>query len=149
MEMHIKSRWQIENDGTKVDKPHVLISIRSPGIEDIDIVPNDNMLAVLPIAFHDTDKDYFNEAMGISLTAITLFHARKIKAFVDEWKDKVEAIVCHCEAGISRSSGTAAAIAVYLDGPGADVDIFDNKKYVPNMKVYNMLLNAFGLGFES
>jgi predicted protein tyrosine phosphatase len=39
-----------------------------------------------------------------------------IKVDVDAYKDEVESIIVHCEAGISRSSGIAAAIGKVLNG---------------------------------
>ena len=37
-----------------------------------------------------------------------------LKDFIDMWKDEVEEIIVHCHAGISRSSGCAAAICQYI-----------------------------------
>ena len=64
--------------------------------------------------------------------------ARIIKEFVDIWKDKVDMIICHCKAGISRSSATAAALSEYLEC-GSMEDYFDNPNYSPNQYVYNVL----------
>ena len=68
-------------------------------------------------------------------------HAKQIVDFVNEMKGKIEALICHCEAGISRSSGMAAAISLVVNG--SDVEIFNNPKYLPNMFVYRKTLNAF------
>lgn len=144
MEMYIRSRQYVEFAGTGVKKPHVLISFSSPGTRAAEPKPNEEMLDVLFMEFHDTDKDHSVDAFDIKLVAITREQGREIKEFVETWKDKVEAIVCQCEAGIARSSGAAAAIAVCLDGTGADNDIFRNPKYHPNMKVYRTIMNAFG-----
>lgn len=143
MEMYVRSRQYVEFAGTNVDKPHVLISFRSPESRMAEIKPNEQMLDVLFMEFHDTDRDHSVDAFDIKLIAITREQGQEIKDFVEAWKGKVEAIVCQCEAGISRSSGAAAAIAVCLDGSGADQEIFDNPEYQPNMKVYRTVMNAF------
>ncbi len=54
--------------------------------------------------------------------------------------ESVHTIVVHCEAGISRSAGVAAAILKWWTGD--DSPIFDNNYYRPNMRCYRMVLNA-------
>ena len=49
-------------------------------------------------------------------------------------------VIVHCDAGISRSSGVAAAILKYLTGD--DSSIFDNARLHPNMWCYRKTLNA-------
>ena len=70
---------------------------------------------------------------------ITEADAAKIKAFLLQWYDKVDQIVVHCDAGVSRSAGVAAAILKYYTID--DSQIFDNWKYCPNMLCYRMVLN--------
>lgn len=69
--------------------------------------------------------------------------AQKIADFVNKYKDKVDTIIVHCQAGISRSAGVCAAISLYLTGH--DEWVFNNGYYVPNMTCYRKVLNAFGL----
>lgn len=57
--------------------------------------------------------------------------------YADEY---VHTIVVHCEAGISRSAGVAAAILKWWIGD--DSPIFDNNYYRLNMRCYRMVLNA-------
>ena len=66
--------------------------------------------------------------------------AQKIVRAVEQWKDKVEQIVVHCDAGYSRSSAVAAALALALNGRGADDEFFVKGNYCPNMHVYNTML---------
>lgn len=77
---------------------------------------------------------------------ITQAQANKIAEAVEMVKDKVERIIVHCEAGISRSSGVAAAIMKYLNGD--DMPIFGNGEYTPNMTCYRMVLNALNEPFD-
>ena len=67
--------------------------------------------------------------------------ADKIVEFVNKWYDKVDKIIVHCNAGISRSSGVCAAIMKYKTD--SDSQIFDNSYYHPNTHCYNLVLNAF------
>lgn len=67
--------------------------------------------------------------------------AEKIVNFVNRHKDSVDAIIVHCRAGISRSSGVCAAIMKYLEGN--DSAIFNNPKYHPNMRCYKTVLTKF------
>lgn len=67
--------------------------------------------------------------------------AEIIYDFVSRWEDKVDTIIVHCSAGISRSSGCCAAIIKALEGD--DSGIFGCKFFHPNMTVYNVLLKEF------
>lgn len=74
-------------------------------------------------------------------TMISKEDARDIVNFVLKWKDRVNKIIVHCAAGVSRSAGVAAAIGKYVNDD--DNFIFKNKRYVPNMACYRTVLNAF------
>ena len=67
--------------------------------------------------------------------------ADQIVDFVENMRGKIEVLLCHCEAGISRSSGMAAAIMRILTG--SDDEVFNNPKYIPNRFVYRKILNAW------
>lgn len=64
--------------------------------------------------------------------------AEKIKRFVEAHKE--DQIIVHCDAGISRSAGIAAALMKYYNGD--DTPIFDNPRYCPNMLCYRTMLNV-------
>lgn len=49
----------------------------------------------------------------------------------------IERIILHCDAGVSRSPGVAAALSKSLLGD--DAEFF--RRYRPNMRVYRTLLN--------
>lgn len=67
--------------------------------------------------------------------------AIQILDFVEKVKDEIDTLVVHCEAGISRSSGVAAALSsIYY---GSDIHIFLNRRYCPNMFVYRKILNEY------
>ncbi len=68
--------------------------------------------------------------------------ARKVVEFcVRNIRRGVREIWVHCDAGISRSAGVAAAILKYFTGD--DTQIYDNPRYAPNSHCYRMVLNAF------
>lgn len=67
---------------------------------------SNNIKAILPIKFNDVD-------VGQDL-CIAEKDAKKIADFVMDWSYKVDVIIVHCEAGISRSAGVAAAILKHL-----------------------------------
>lgn len=86
--------------------------------------------------FNDTDK--------LDSQCITDEDATKIVSFVHEVeKEDIDFIIVNCEAGISRSSGVAAAISKYLIN---DDNQFFGNRYVPNIACYRKVLNKF---FES
>lgn len=67
--------------------------------------------------------------------------AKDIVSFVKKWYDKVDTIIVHCNAGISRSSGVCAAIMKAMTGN--DSQIFESLKYMPNTTCYKVVLEEF------
>ena len=65
-------------------------------------------------------------------------YAEQILDFVDSYRDNIDLIVVHCEAGISRSSATAGALSLILNK--TDQYFFDN--YLPNALVYRKIINV-------
>jgi predicted protein tyrosine phosphatase len=65
--------------------------------------------------------------------------AAKVWSFVANRPADVTLIVVHCDAGVSRSAGIAAALAkVFL---GDDTEFFGGR-YRPNRRVYRAVLEA-------
>lgn len=64
--------------------------------------------------------------------------AKRIVDAVEKYKDEVEEIVVHCDAGYSRSPAVAAAISLWLNG--TDDEFFNPLKYCPNRQVYRTVL---------
>lgn len=68
-------------------------------------------------------------------------NAADILDFVEKNKKAIDLLIIACEAGISRSSGAAAALGkIYL---GNDAFIFDSEQYRPNMYIYQMILKIW------
>ena len=134
---------------SKFSKPHIIISIQEPKDKLIEFSPNKTRLAVLSIDFYDLDynpsrwgkkeTEEIKKQYGHGIFKPK--QARTIINFVEEWKDKIDLIVVHCEAGISRSPGVAAAINKVLTG--SDKSIFDNPMYIPNRYIYSTILKEW------
>jgi predicted protein tyrosine phosphatase len=155
MQFVILSQDQVEE--YVYEEPHVNISIHSPREAEAKLSElATGRKASLFLEFHDCDDVTLNGAKISDITGtkalgtiqcITPEHAKQILDFFNTWKDKVDLVVVNCLAGISRSSGTAAALTVVSGG--SDEWIFKSKKYHPNMLVYRTILNeAFGYGKE-
>jgi hypothetical protein len=67
--------------------------------------------------------------------------AVQIVDFVERIKDKVNGILIHCEAGVSRSAAVAAAIELMLNG--SSDRIFNDRRYSPNLYVYTKLIQVW------
>lgn len=91
--------------------------------------PYNGICAVLPLKFDDED---------CGENCIVVEEAVIIMMFVERHKDKL--IIVHCDAGVSRSAGIAAALMKHYNGD--DSEIFDNPRYVPNMLCYRTMLNV-------
>ena len=87
---------------------------------------------VLYLFFDDVETDVFGMVKE---------DAKHIHKFIDKWIDKVEKIIVHCGAGVSRSAGVCAGIlkGLYND----DTQIFDNPRYCPNMHCYRLVVEEF------
>ena len=109
-----------------LDEPHVLISITSPGQDEVLLPDHASRRALLRIAFDDVGL----EVEGLPLSVWwspdrpppVLFdddHAAAIRTFVAEHRAGAEVVAVHCEAGLSRSPAVAMALSRWLNGdPG-------------------------------
>ena len=142
-------------------EPFIAISITDPNSEVVQ--PQNPPQAILSLEFHDVDhrlrnqKDcklcdgtgkskLFPDVNGGHCYACTdkmdiiLFDekdADSILEFVSTYASDIDLIVVHCEAGISRSAGTASALSLIYNGE--DQYYFDH--YLPNMLVYRKIIN--------
>lgn len=112
----------------------LLISIRDKG-RHIPYFVKDNLI----IHYFDFDDVEEGSPDGFPISDS---QAKHIAEVVNNNKD-VEKIVVHCEAGVSRSAGVAAAIGMAINGD--DSFIFNDGRYCPNSTCYRKVLEAFGL----
>ena len=151
MDIRVYNRQEAEL--TEFIGPHVIISISLPGDPNgtAKLRTNRDTLGVLQLTFWDLDRlvpvdpdlvDDVRRVSGITYEMERqLFeprHARAILAFVATYPEALM-IVCHCDAGLSRSPGVAAALSKILLGEDDD---FFKKHSGLNRRVYRMILDA-------
>jgi len=91
----------------------------------------DNRQGLLQLAFADTADAERRDAFTTSLAA-------EVLDFVEQVWQRVEVLLIHCEAGLSRSPSVAAALSrIYYgdDGPWFEYDF-------PNTLVYQLLVDG-------
>ncbi len=149
----------------KSSEPYIAISISDPHSKDVLIGDTENIRFLLTLKFHDIDSTLVNRedctrcngtgklpefehvnngicykcTDAINIKSFDDKDAKNIVDFVEAFKNEVDLIVVHCEAGISRSSATAGALSLILNG--SDKEFF--KGYHPNMLVYRKILNMY------
>lgn len=161
--MNIKVLSRREMEEFKSDENHIVISISDPNSEKVKIISKP--IDILSLQFHDVDKRLIKtencdlcEGTGylpiykningghcyrctdkIDVKLFTDEEAEWILAFVNDYIEKIELIVVHCEAGISRSAGVASVLSLIYNGS----DEYYFKHYIPNMLVYRKILNVY------
>lgn len=121
---------------------HILISICEPHKEYAQLPDNENRKGLLQLKYTDEDDIECARQIGQEHLLMTDDQAQQVLDFVDKYKDHIDLIVCQCDGGICRSSGTAAALSHILNGD--DTWVFDPKgPYIPNRYVYRKILNLF------
>jgi len=144
MEFLVFSRQMTEDKrwvDANCDAPHIWISIHDPEMPPAKIADHPKRLASIHLSFHDIEQasDWFgSKKHRRELIGMTDEHAQRVLDFVDEWKDKAELICVNCEAGICRSSGTAVALSLLLNGH--DSGIHADERYLPNSWVKSKIL---------
>lgn len=124
------------------DVPWAAISISTYG--DWPELNKCQQLGLLQLAYADAESqemiDDINNAFPNDppIRLFTEKDAEDILNFYLSVKDKIEVLLVHCEAGICRSSATAAAIALTFEG--SDKEFFQ-APFRPNSKVYRTILN--------
>jgi rhodanese-related sulfurtransferase len=127
--------WDKNTAETKsVNLKHLMISIRSPHSKPASIPANKNQIALLQMSFSESEESDFSESFNDQ-------QAEEIAKFVGTYRGKVKAIVVHCEMGISRSAGVAAAIVKMLGH--SPLWIFE--EYSPNLLAYTKILLYTGM----
>ena len=147
MKFIIASRKEVEYYAhTFAELPHIIISITGSEESKLPINKSKGTKDILYLFFHDVDSAgqlSKNPAERV-LDEYNVFNdkqAQEVIEFVEQYKDQVEIVICQCDAGISRSAGTAAALSKIYNGD--DSVIFNNSAYMPNMRVYSALLNNY------
>ena len=115
----------------------VVISISCDG--KTRLLSNNNIKDVLYLMFQDITKEQANK---YDLECMSEQDGEMIKRFVNKWKDKVDSIIIHCHAGISRSSAVAIGVSRYL---GYDDMWVWKGDYSPNSHVLDIVNKVLNL----
>jgi len=113
----------------RCDRPWAAISITTDG--DFPSLSEENREGLLQLAFADTADASRDDSFTSDL-------ASELLDFVDQVWGRIEVLLIHCEAGLSRSPGVAAALSrIYYgdDGPWGEYDF-------PNSLVYRLLVDT-------
>ena len=158
MKLMVLNKFLISQHAPSIDEPHIIISIRTPGEHTILQEPtpdgasdewiennekktkvSDSCLGVFFADFYDLTKHEDHQQYG-RIGPITDKQAMEIVKFVHELADKVNLIICQCEAGISRSAGLAAGLSIALN---ADDTHLYKSHYRPNVAVKSAIRRAY------
>ena len=134
-------RFEVEDRGTiqsiNPTVSHVIISISDTRETRADPAVNSKCKDVLFLAFHDADRI----APGIDL--FTEKQANDVINFYLRYREEVDLVIAHCNAGLCRSPGVIAALQK-IETSNDDVWF---KRKAPNRLVYNTILTeAFDRG---
>lgn len=145
MEFLILNRDRVKSYST--EKKHILIQIYCHDDYAEPTLHLWTRLDTLQIQFDDWDENAKNKICELYKTSqkakeMIFFsekHAKRIIKFVKRYLDKIELIVCQCDAGISRSAGVTAALSKCIN----DDDEYFFKHYLPNSLVHSTILKEW------
>ena len=123
----------------KHKKTAMIISIKSSWDKELPALSktkSNNVKFILSLSFDDINIE------DDPKFAMTLEDGKKVADFVNQHYDEVDTIIVHCDGGISRSAGVAAAIMRVKEGD--DFPLFDSRTKHPNMTCYLRTLKGFG-----
>lgn len=141
--INVMSRYEMMRYTERADAPCVIISISGKSTPDATFAYNPNVLDVLRLRFGDIDDEHADESDGI----MTELDAEAIASFVSEHADDGADLFVHCNKGVSRSAGCAAAIMLAEDGDASA--ILDDAEYRPNMHCFSLTLEALGVPIDA
>ena len=124
-------------------EPTVMISISDPHMQyaaEPFCSEENKVLQILSLCFADADQPG-PDIYGYDAKVEDLMRdedAAKVAALLRAYPDTD--VIVHCDAGISRSAGVAAAILKHTTGD--DSSIFENGLYDPNLWCYRKTLAA-------
>ena len=132
----VLSRWTIEDVDWDIQSDKVaIVSIHDVNMPNARLKVGRSIQDILFLGFDDVGGNF-----TIGSKVMSALQAEQIAKFALKWKDKVDGIIVNCEAGISRSSGVAAALMKYFTGD--DSLIFNSSRFCPNMTCYRLVLEA-------
>jgi len=134
-------------DGNDVD--YAVVSIRDPKAPVPNLHRSPRLISILSLAFHDADDKCNDKPYQLMTNA----DAKKVYDFVSTMmKGGVDTFLIHCELGISRSAGCAAALSRIFNGDDSRYFMtggpYGSSMYRPNMFIYRKVLEAGGYSLK-
>jgi predicted protein tyrosine phosphatase len=122
------------------DEPYAVISIADPSQGHPHLVSTTLLRGVLTLHFSDVDERFARlNVTSRYLAAYSPEMAQETATFVERLlSEGVRLFVIHCEAGVSRSAGIAAALSRHFNGE----ESFFTAHFKPNPWVRKLLLEA-------
>lgn len=136
-DIQIFSRENMIYHSAGIKNPCVIVSISDKDAAPPDFYDNDNIWDVCQLFFDDEEA---------GPTCMTEQDADTLVAFIRQYENEDIDLFVHCNGGVSRSAGCAAAIML-IDW-GDDSAIFQDGKYCPNMHCYRYVLNAADVSYD-
>jgi predicted protein tyrosine phosphatase len=132
------SRQKFRIAAEEYNNPFAAIRITCSNDTFNDIL-NYNLQNELRLHFDDVSYKDMNICSN-SFVYFNKYLAKDIIEFTEECRENnIESLFIHCDMGVSRSAGVAAAISkIYRNS-----DDFYFKNYTPNMLVYRVILNYY------
>ena len=139
IDISVFSRADVHEFAT--DRPYILISVRDPGTEPVEVNVMPHQVARLDLEISDVDATNKPNLQNIgNIKLFTIDDAASILRLFEITRPCINLIIINCEAGVSRSSAIAAALTRIMGN--SDAVYFDSKgPYCPNKFIYKMLLN--------
>jgi len=112
---------------------------------------NISQIPEISVCFNDITKDDYDQFDEANKKAYILFnkkHAEYIINFVNIFKNEIDILIIHCEAGIARSGAVGYWACRYLE---LDLNLFMklNLYILPNYFVYDILHKMSGLRIKN
>ena len=135
--IQVLSRREAEDAFCRPKEPYAIISIGDPEQADAALGSDPHCRGVLRLRFHDISDPQLARHHGLEIMHGKA--ARDAVAFALEHGPHVRTLLIHCEAGISRSAGIAAALGLWFHQ--TDQEFYE--RYIPNAHCKAMVLRAF------
>lgn len=120
-------------------EPYAVISIGEPQVKPAPLADSPQCKAVLRLHFSDVASDLPRLRFVTHVAPFTPDMAQQIVHFVGvQMQNNVNLIVVHCEAGMSRSAGVAAALSQFYNYDATPFLVY----YRPNAHVRRLVLDA-------
>ncbi|HDK26321.1 MAG TPA: hypothetical protein ENG48_04420 [Candidatus Atribacteria bacterium] len=116
------------------DKPYAIIGLR--GINETFPKYQDSsyLVDVLTLSVDDITEPEENKVL------FSYIHALQILNFVEKYKNTIDLLIIHCNAGISRSPAVAASLSIIYNINDYHTYFF---LYEPNIHVFSTLMSVY------